>query len=181
MPTWYGDKRCRLEFVTGTAIWYHPGLPPLPIRWVLVRDPAGIRKPQAFLCTDLNAAPATILGWYVQRWSMETTFQDTREHLGIETQRQWSDRAIARTTPALLGLFSLITLWAAEAKLAATLHPRSAAWYVKDDPTFSDAIATVRRVLWTTPNLSMSRSNPENVEIPAVLLQRLIDAVCYTP
>jgi len=181
MPTWYGDKRCRLEFVTGTAIWYHPGLPPLPIRWVLVRDPAGIRKPQAFLCTDLNATPATILGWYVQRWSIETTFQDTREHLGIETQRQWSDRAIARTTPALLGLFSLITLWAAEAKLAATLHPRSAAWYVKDDPTFSDAIATVRRVLWTTPNLSMSRSNPENVEIPAVLLQRLIDAVCYTP
>ena len=169
------------RIVTGTAIWYHPGLPPLPIRWVLVRDPAGIRNPQAFLCTDLNATPATILGWYVQRWSMETTFQDTREHLGIETQRQWSDRAIARTTPALLGLFSLITLWAAEAKLAATLHPRSAAWYVKDDPTFSDAIATVRRVLWTTPNLSMSRSNPETVEIPAVLLQRLIDAVCYTP
>jgi hypothetical protein len=74
----------------------------VPIRWVLVRDPAGVRNPQAFLCTDLNATPATILGWYVQRWSMETTFQDTREHLGIETQRQWSDRAIARTTPRAL-------------------------------------------------------------------------------
>ncbi len=178
MPEWYGGKRCRLDITSATAIWYHGGLPPLPIRWVLVRDPVGIRKPQAFLSTDLNATPAAILGWYVHRWSMETTFQETREHLGVETQRQWSSLAIARTTPALLGLFSLITLWAAEAKAA--LHPRTAAWYVKDDPTFSDAIATVRRVLWAVPNLSTSRINPENVEIPAALLQRLIEAVCYT-
>ena len=145
---------------------------------MLVRDPAGIRKPQAFLCTDLNATPATILGWYVHRWSMETTFEETREHLGVETRRQWSDLAIARTTPALLGLFSLITLWAAEDKAA--LHPRMAAWYVKDHTTFSDAIATVRRVLWAVPNLSISRKTPENVEIPAAILQRLIEAVCYT-
>lgn len=178
MPEWYGGKRCRLDITSATAIWYHHGLPPLPIRWVLVRDPAGIRKPQAFLCTDLNATLTAILGWYVYRWSMETTFQETREHLGVETQRQWSDLAIARTTPALLGLFSLITLWAAEANAA--LHSRTAAWYVKDDPTFSDAIATVRRVLWAVPNLSTSRINPRNVEIPAALLQRLIEAVCYT-
>jgi len=178
MPEWYGGKRCRLQFTSATAIWYHGGLPPLPIRWVLVRDPAGIRKPQAFLCTDLDAKPADILGWYVHRWSMETTFQETRTHLGVETQRQWSDLAIARTTPALLGLFSLVTLWAAEAKTA--LHPRMAAWYVKEDPTFSDAIATVRRVLWAVPNFSISRIKPENVEIPGALLQRLIEAVCYT-
>ncbi len=180
MAAWYGGKRCRLEFTTGTAVWYHSGSPPVPIRWVLVRDPAGIRKPQAFLCTDLNASPADILGWYVHRWSMETTFEETREHLGVETQRQWSDLAIARTTPALLGLFSLVTLWAAEAKIVVTLHPRSAAWYVKDAMTFSDALATVRRVLWDLPNLSTSRQNPENVEIPAALLERLLEAVCYT-
>jgi hypothetical protein len=178
MPEWYGGKRCRLDVSSGTAIWYHAGLPPLPIRWVLVRDPAGIRKPQAFLCTDLKATPAAILGWYVHRWSMETTFQETREHLGVETQRQWSNLAIARTTPALLGLFSLITLWAAEAKAA--LHPRMAAWYIKDHTTFSDAIATVRRVLWSMPNLSISRPNPRNIEIPLALLKRLIEAVCYT-
>jgi DDE superfamily endonuclease len=180
MSQWYGGKRCRLDFATATAIWYHAGLPPLPIRWVLVRDPAGIRKPQAFLCTNLAAKPAEILRWYVHRWSMETTFQETREHLGVETQRQWSDRAIARTTPALLGLFSLVALWATEAKLVLTLHPRSAAWYVKHDPTFSDAIAAVRRALWNVPNLSTSRLNPQNVEIPAALLQRLVEAVCYT-
>jgi hypothetical protein len=180
MAAWYGGKRCPLEFTTGTAVWYHSGSPPVPIRWVLVRDPAGIRKPQAFLCTDLNASPADILGWYVHRWSMETTFEETREHLGVETQRQWSDLAVARTTPALLGLFSLVTLWAAEAKIVVTLHPRSAAWYVKDAMTFSDALATVRRVLWDLPNLSTSRQNPENVEIPAALLERLLEAVCYT-
>jgi DDE superfamily endonuclease len=180
MSQWYGGKRCQLDFATATAIWYHHGLPPLPIRWVLVRDPAGIRKPQAFLCTDLNATPAAILGWYVHRWSIETTFQETREHLGVETQRQWSDRAIARTTPALLGLFSLITLWAAEAKATFTLNVTTAAWYAKQQPTFSDAIATVRRVLWTMTNLPISRSNPENIEIPTPLLQRLIEAVCYS-
>jgi len=110
---------------------------------------------------------------------METTFQETRRHLGVETQRQWSDLAIARTTPALLGLFSLITLWAAEAKVVTILHPRSAAWYVKDELTFSNAIATVRRVLWAVPNLSTSRKNPETVEIPVALLQRLTEALCY--
>ena len=179
MSEWYGGERCRLEIATGTAVWYHAGLPPVPIRWVLVRDPAGIRKPQAFLCTDLATTPAVILGWFVQRWSMETTFQETREHLGVETQRQWSDLAIARTTPALLGLFSLITLWATEAKVAAMLLPRSAAWYFKGSLTFSDAIATVRRVLWDVPNLSISRKSPQTVEIPAALLQRLTEAICY--
>jgi hypothetical protein len=179
MSEWYGGQRCRLEIATATAIWYHGGRPPVPIRWVLVRDPSGIRKPQAFLCTDLDATPQTILGWFVYRWSMETTFQESRVHLGVETQRQWSDLAIARTTPALFGLFSLITLWAAEAKVVAILHPRSAAWYAKEAPTFSDAIAAVRRVLWSVPNLSTSRQDPEIVKIPAALLQRLTEALCY--
>ena len=85
---------------------------PVPIRWLLVRDPRGELAPQAFLCTDLDAAPVDILQWFVSRWQLEVTFQETRAHLGVETQRQWSDLAIIRTTPALLGLFSLVTLWA---------------------------------------------------------------------
>jgi hypothetical protein len=110
---------------------------------------------------------------------METTFAEVRCHLGVEIQRQWSDNAVVRTTPALLGLFSLITVWAAEAKVAFALHPRSAAWYDKHTITFSDAIAAGRRVLWDVPNLSTSRLHPENVEIPAAVLQRFLDAVCY--
>jgi len=181
LAQWYGGKRCDLDFVSGTAIWYHNGRPPLPIRWVLVRDPAGTRKPQAFLCTDLNAQPADILRCYVHRWSVETTFEETREHLGVETQRQWSDHAIARTTPALLGLFSLVTLWAADASIATTAHPRAAAWYTKEAITFSDALATIRRILWDVPNFQISRPCPANVEIPAALLERLLQAVCYSP
>jgi hypothetical protein len=179
MPYWYGDRRCVLEIATGTAVWYHSGLPPAPIRWVLVRDPTGVRDTQAFLCTDIDATPVDILGWFVSRWSIETTFQESRAHLGVETQRQWSDLAIVRTTPALLGLFSLVTLWAADPAIVASLHPRSAAWYHKSEPSFSDAIAAVRRLLWTVPNFSMSRQGPDSVEIPTALWERLTDALCY--
>jgi len=179
MPYWYGDQRCILEITTGTAVWYHSGLPPAPIRWVLARDPTGVRDPQAFLCTDVDATPADILGWFVHRWSIETTFQECRAHLGVETGRQWSDLAIARMTPALFGLFSLVTLWAADRTVVASLRPRSTAWYHKDDPTFSDAIAAVRRLLWSAPNLSMSRHDPDRVEIPAALWERLTETLCY--
>jgi hypothetical protein len=77
----------------------------VPIRYVLVRDVAGPFKPQASLCTDLQADLLEIVCWFVRRWSTEVTFAVARRHLGMETQRQWSDKAIARTTPALLGLF----------------------------------------------------------------------------
>ena len=112
LTEWYGGQQRRLEILSGIAVWYCSGLPPAQIRWVLVHDPSGEREPQAFLSTDLMAKPEQIIGWFVSRWRMETTFQETRTHLGMETQRQWSDLAILRTTPALLGLFSLITVWA---------------------------------------------------------------------
>jgi DDE superfamily endonuclease len=180
LPEWYGGTQRTLETVSGTAVWYHNGLPPAPIRWVLVRDPSGERDPQAFLATDPDANPAEILGWFVQRWSMETTFQETRDHLGVETQRQWSDLAIARSTPALFGLFSLVTIWANSLnKSGGFIYPRTAAWYPKSEVTFSDALATVRRVLWHPPNLSISRHNRRYVQISAPLLHRLTDALCY--
>jgi DDE superfamily endonuclease len=178
---WYGDGSRVLEIVSATAIWYHAGLPPAPIRWVLVRDPAGRREPQAFLSTNLDDKPGAILGRFVWRWRIETTFQEVRRHLGVETQRQWSDLAILRTTPVLLGLFSLVTLWAGELTgdgLAAP-HPRAAAWYAKLLPTFSDAIATVRRALWCPVEFSISRPGQATIEIPITLLQRLLDTVGY--
>jgi|SRR5271165_446352 len=145
-----------------------------------VRDPSGERDAQAFLCTDLDLEPTAILGRFVFRWRIETTFQEAREHLGVETQRQWSDRAILRTTPALLGLYSLVTLWAhglmAAPDTAVRTHP--AAWYHKSQPTFSDAIAAVRRVLWAPKGFSMSRHQTESVEIPARLPKRLVETLC---
>jgi len=108
---WYGGGERTVEIVSATALWNNPGHR-VPIRYVLVRDPASELEPQAFLCTDLDADPLDILRWFVRRWSIEVTFAEVRRHLGVETQRQWSDPAIARTTPVLLGLFSVVTLWA---------------------------------------------------------------------
>jgi hypothetical protein len=178
---WYGDEGRILEIGSGTAVWYHAGLAPAPIRWVLVRDPAGRREPQAFLSTELDDKPEAILGRFVWRWRIETTFQEVRRHLGVETQRQWSDQAIRRTTPALLGLFSLVTLWAGDlmGDGATAPHPRTAAWYAKPLPTFSDAIAVVRRAFWCPAELSMSRPGSATVEIPITLLRRLVDTVAY--
>ncbi len=129
---WYGRTQRRLEIVSGTAIWHHLGLH-VPIRYVLVRDPTGECRPQAFLCTDTAADPVDILGWFARRWSTEVTFAEVRRHLGVETQRQWSNRAIARTTPTLLALFSLATLWSSAMPCVA-LTNRAAPWYLKPAP-----------------------------------------------
>src|SRR5499427_8204137 len=146
------------------AVWYHGGLPPVAIRWVLIRDTQGKFAPQALLSTDQSIDPAQIIAWFVSRWQVEVTFHEVRTHLGVETQRQWSDLAILRTTPALLGLFSLTTIWANTlAGASGFTHPRTAAWYTKSELTFSDAIAAVRRALWSPPNFSISRKKSDMV------------------
>jgi DDE superfamily endonuclease len=173
---WYGGQDRQLAMTSGTALWYHPGKS-VPIRWVLVRDLAGEFEPQALLCPDLTADPVDVLRWFVRRWSVEVTFAEVRRHLGVETQRQWSDRAIARTTPALLGLFSLVTVWAGEV-LNEGWKPRRAAWYAKSHLTFSDVLAAVRAKLWSA-SFEMSRQDREQVKIPRVLLDRLTEAACF--
>ena len=175
---WYGRGERTVEIMSGTALWHHPGRL-VPIRYVLVRDVAGELRPQAFLCTDLKADPVDILRWFVRRWSIEVTFAEVRRHLGGETQRQWSDPAIARTTPALLGLFSLVTLWAHKLYASQPTTPRAAAWYPKPLPTFSDALALVRRELWTRPGFDTSPNGPRVVEIPRATINALIGAACY--
>jgi hypothetical protein len=112
LPNWYGHTEREIEYLSATAVWYHTGNSPVPLRWVLVRDPKGEFIPQSFLCTPLEAAPMDILMWFCRRWYVEVTVEEMRAHLGMETQRQWSELAIARTTPVLLGLFSILTLMA---------------------------------------------------------------------
>src|SRR3954452_58551 len=99
VPTWYGERERVVEICSSTAVWRHAGLPVLPIRWVLLRDPQHRFDPQALLCTKPACDPLQVVRWFVQRWQVEVTFREVRDHLGVETQRQWSDRAIARTTP----------------------------------------------------------------------------------
>lgn len=181
LANWYGQGRRTVELVSGMAVWYHSGQPALPIRWVLIRDPLGKFKPQALLCTDLKADPVQILKWFVLRWQLEVTFREVREHLGVETQRQWSDRAILRTTPALLGLFSLVTLLAHQHARRRRLPIRQAAWYVKSTATFSDALALVRHCLWGHRISLPSPSHHESGKVSPAVLERLVDALAYTP
>ena len=173
------DLTAQVEAATGTALWYHPGDPAVAVRWVLLRDPAGQFEPQALLSTDPTVSPAQIVTWFVARWPLEVTFQEVRAHLGVETQRQWSDLAIRRTTPALLGLFSLVTL-CAQARLDGQPLPiRQAAWYAKTAPTFSDTLAFVRQLLWPVTVFSTSPSSDEVVEIPRALFDRLTDTLAF--
>ena len=173
---WYGRTQHRLDVATGTALWHHPGRRVL-IRWVLVRDAEGSKEPQAFLCTDLNAEPTEILGWFVRRWRVEVTLAEVRRHLGVERQCL----AILRTTPALLGLFSLVTLWANRIKGEHGVLPNRVRWYPKADPTFSDALALVRLELWTSPTFATSPDHRNSAKNTDRLINRLIRVACNPP
>ena len=176
--TWYGQRTATIELATGTALWHTDGSAPLPLRWVLVRNVPGRRPPLALFCTDPTTAAEQMVAWYVDRWHIETTFEEVRAHLGLETQREWSTRAVGRAVPCVLGLFSVVVL------VAQVLHPkdlptRRAAWYAKNEATFIDALASVRRHLWTSQNqpplgrgTGPANSAPHPVDL-------LVEATCY--
>jgi len=176
---WYGGTTRSVRLASATAVWYHRGLPPVRIRWVLMCDPAGKFEPQALLSTNPETTPKELVEWFVMRWQLEVTFEEARAHLGIATQRQWSDLAILRTTPVLLGLFSLVTLFAHQLLQGAKLPVRQAAWYTKTLPTFSDTLALVRQQLWPVSISWMSPEEPAMVKIPKALFTRLTDALAY--
>jgi hypothetical protein len=176
---WYGEGERTVEICTGTALWYRYGFDPLPIRWVLTRDPEGKRPPKAIFSTDLTQTAQQIVSDFMKRWSLEVTFEEGRAHLGIETQRQWSDLAIERSTPLLFGLYSLVTLF------GQALHPdghipvAQTAWYRKQIATFRDVLAGTRRHLWGQETFPTSPTHPDAVLVPRSTLERFSLAVCY--
>ncbi len=179
VASWYGGETRAIELHTEACMWYKSGFHPVLMRWVLVRDPQGQYEPQAFLSTRVAHTPLQILTWFVRRWRMEVTLEEARAHLGLETQRQWSDMAIARATPVLLGLFSLVTLMADCLCTRHTMPVRLEAWYTKEHPTFADAIALTRRYVWSSCHFSTSSHSRGVVKVPRPLLERFSDAVCY--
>jgi hypothetical protein len=170
---WYGGVTKKLRVLSRPALWYTPGQRPIALRFVLVRDPEGKLRDEAFGCTNLAATPAEILGWVVQRWSVEVTFEEARAHLGMETGRQWSDKAIARTTPVLLGLFSLVVLLCGRLKTDGQIPRHTAAWYAKGEATFTDCLALVRQHCWRSRYLVNSARQAELVQIPGKALDHL--------
>jgi hypothetical protein len=177
---WYDGRQRTLELTSGCAQWYRIGQPLLAIRWVIVRDPKGKLSPRAYFSTRQVEAPRQIVVEFIKRWTIETTFEEARAQLGIETQRQWSDKAMARETPCLLGFYSLVAV------LGQALHPsgdipvQASAWYRKRQPTFADVLASVRRHLWGEFSYATSGRDPDLLEIPRCELNRLAQAVCYS-
>jgi hypothetical protein len=175
---WYGVEK-EIELNSGRCVWFHVGKQAVPVRWVIVRDPEEKFETQAILCTNQACDAKQIVEWFIRRWQVEVTFEESRRHLGIETNRQWSDKAIQRTTPCLFGLFSLITIMANELKQAGKLPIRSAAWYEKEVATFSDAIGCVRQQIWEERSFQTSEKKYEVIKIPRSFLETLTDTLCF--
>lgn len=149
---------------------------------MLIRDPQAQYEPLALLSTQLDYSARQIVNWFVRRWQIEVTFEEARRHLGLETQRKWSDKAIARTTPVLLGLFSWVTVVAHHLQQTHSVTVHQTAWYFKERPTFVDALSWVRHQLWySSMTFSMSQQEPDMVKIPTAFLHRLLNTVCYPP
>jgi hypothetical protein len=172
---WYNEMDKKVQITTGISIWYRAGKPAVPIRWVLIKEGQRDKKPVALPATDVNLQAEEIIKYFIRRWSMEVTFREVREHLGVETQRQWSDRAIACTTPSLMGLFSIVTLWANSLFKNKTVKLQPTAWYEKEQPTFSDAVAAVRVQLWQQRELCLSEEQGEMIKIPKALFRELTE------
>jgi len=176
---WYGGQRKPLWVFSPTALWYTPGLPPVDIRYVLVADPEGKLRMEALFGPDIEATPAPSLEWVVMRWSVEVTFQEARAHLGLETPRQWSDRATARTTPVLLALCSIVTMRALRLSQAGQIPVPLTAWYQKAEPTLVDCLALVREHLWRARFCATSAPEPEFVQLPREAFELLLTGLSF--
>jgi hypothetical protein len=163
---WYGGESKIIECLSFVCLWYHAGESPVPLRIVLVKTPDGKNSAETFFSTDINDEPEQIINRFVFRWNIEVTFEETRAHLGVETQRQWSDKAIQRATPLLMGLYSLLTLAAITMHEAKKLiiHEKTS-WYDKNgELTFSDIIAVIRRSIWSKKYFSKSVNNSDSLK-----------------
>jgi hypothetical protein len=144
---WYGATRRTVEVVTGTGHWYKGGEGLVAVRWVFVHDLTGTHRAEDFFTTDPRMTPQHLIGLYTGRWSIETTFQELRAHLGLETTRGRTPATVLRAAPCLLGLFSVVALLYARLP-AHSRHEGGVTWSGKREVTFSDALSTVRRWMW---------------------------------
>jgi len=179
IKNWYGEQNRQIEIVSGKCVWYHASKEAVPIRWVIVRDPLGKFETQAVFSMRTTATPKQIVEWFVKSWQVEVTFEESRRHLGIETQRQWAAKAVGRETPCVFGMFSLITMVAGELAKDGKLKIRSAAWYQKAAATFSDAIGCVRQQIWEARSFQTSKNEEEMIKIPRPFLECLTDTLCF--
>ena len=178
---WYGGKRRRVEFVTGTGHWYKGGGGLVPVRWVFVHDLDGTHEDRYFYCTDPSLSPSRIVTLYIGRRSIEVRFQEVRQHLGFHTPRSWKRTSVLRTAPCLLGCWSLVCLIYHRHTRGEGARPLSTAWHENAGPTFADAVASVRRLLWSQTVLKQADRNNVFQKLPATLRDTLLEQLSRAP
>lgn len=152
---WYGGQRRRVEVVTGSGWWYQSGRPLVAVRWVFVRDRTGTHRDEYFFTTDVTMSPRTVIETYTGRWNIETTFQEMRAYLGLETTRGRVRNTVLRAEPSLFALYTVV-VWLYAELPARYRRERVVDWLGKSHVTFSDAITAVRRWLWVEWVFSLS-------------------------
>jgi hypothetical protein len=175
---WDNGRRRELDVTSGTAVWSRIGQPVRPVGWGRVRALRGHLDPRADFSTCVSDRPRDLVRRVVHRWAVATTFEESRAQLGRETQRQWSDRAMARTTPCLFGLYAVVALLAHARHPDGKIPGRVTAWYHQSQATFSDVWAVVRQHRWGARSCSTSAHDPDLVEIPRTDRYGLVHAVC---
>ena len=174
---WYGGATRRVALISDTGMWYKAGQGLVPVRWVQVHDLDGTHRDDWIYSTDSTRLPTQMVSLFTRRWPIETTFQEVRAHLGFETTRQRVSRSVLRAAPCLLGLFSVICLIYAEHLKHAKVSPHQTPWYVKAEPTFADALATVRRSLWEQTILKQPCLHGGVQKLPLPLRRMLLEIV----
>ena len=144
---WYGGGVRNVEVVTGTGHWYKAGHGLVEVRWVFVHDLSGTHRDEYFMTTDVAMSAREVIETYVGRWNEETTFQEMRSYLGLETTRGWKDKTVLRAAPCLFGLYTVVACLYSQLP-SRYARERAVQWAGKEDVTFSDAITAVRRWLW---------------------------------
>jgi hypothetical protein len=172
---WYGGTDRRVHLTGDMGQWYKSGKGLVPVRWVFVRDVQGTHRDEYFYTTDTHLNLTQIVSGFTARWPIETTFQEVRAHLGFETPRQYVAKSVLRTAPCLLGLFSVICLIFAQHTRRHRIEVRSMDWYTKTEPTFSDVIATVRRLFWKETIFEKASDHKGFNKLPPKLRNMLLD------
>jgi hypothetical protein len=173
---WYGGTTRQVEVVSERAHWYKTGHGLVPVRWVFVHDCTGTHRDEYFFTTAPALSPQQIIELYTGRWSLETTFQELRAYLGLETTCGWTQATVLRAAPCLFGLFSVVALLYAHLPPCHT-RGTQVAWVGKQDITFSDALAAVRRWVWSEWIFVMGGHQEAFSQLPDSLRNTLLYAL----
>lgn len=172
---WYGGGVRRVETTTGAGRWYKKGEGLVPVRWAFVRDLDGTHRDEYFYATDPSFGVRRIIETYTGRWNIETTFQETRSELHIQTTRGWSKPTVLRAVPCLFGLYSVVAML--YASLPRSRRVGGVAWPGKTVVTFSDALAAVRRWIWTEGVFAHAPDGPSIQKLPPPIREILYAAL----